>query len=145
MAKKIVPPAAVSKAFEGITWAASRPAVLPHLVEALDCHWGVLVRFHGTEAELIAAGVASPEMFEGIGKSGQKTRLTGSGDHDQYTVKKRRAGWDLEIRTSRDDLCAPTDEYPRPNAWWRKHGGEAQAATAAILARLRATRRVAHG
>lgn len=145
MAKNIVPPAAASKTLGGTKWAASRPAVLVLVVEALDCRWGVLVKFHGTEAELIAAGVAYQEMFEGIGKSGQRTRPTGSGDHDRYTVKKRGGKWDLEIRTHREDSCAPTDEYPRPNAWWRKHGGEAQAATTAILAHLRTTRSVFHG
>jgi|SRR5579859_132950 len=141
MAKPKTPVAAASKALDGITWLASRPAVLPFLIEANVYGWGVLARFHGTEAELIAAGIASAEMFEGMGKSGQRTRETGYGD--RYIVKKRRGKWDLEIHTCREVGGAPSDEYPRPSAWWLKHGGEAQAATAEILARLRATRKQA--
>ena len=91
--------------------------------------------FRGTEAELIVAGVATADMFENIGKSGQRTRETGFGD--KYVVKRRSGKWDLAIYTHSDNTCAPSDEYPRPSAWWLKHGGEAEAEMRKILAGLR--------
>jgi len=135
MAKPKTPGAAESKTLDGITWLASRPAVLPFLIEAKVCGWGVYVTFHGTEAELIAAGLATGDMFENMGKSGQRTRETGYGD--RYIVKKRRGKWDLEIHTCREVGGVPSDEYPQPSAWWLKHGGDAEAETRKILASLR--------
>jgi hypothetical protein len=121
--------------FDGITWVASRPSVLQVLKNVRACSWGVLATFHGTEAELTAAGVADASFFEGIGKSGQKTHDTDSGD--RYVIRRRRGQWDLEIWSYSDNDCAPSDEYPRPSPWWRKHGGEAEAEMRRILAALR--------
>jgi hypothetical protein len=126
--------AAESKTFEGVMWLASRPAVLPFLTNAQKHEWGDLVTFYGTAEELVAAGLAHAGMFD-IGKSGQRTWETEFGD--RYIVRRLRGKWNLEIYTNHENMCAPSDEYPRPTAWWRKHGGEAEAETRRILAGLR--------
>jgi hypothetical protein len=126
---------AESKTLEGITWLASRPAVLPFLVEATAHHWGTLVKFYGSEADLIGAGIATAEMFQ-IGKSGQRLRRFDFGG-DDYTVKRCRGGWDITMRlrdSTYDGL--PTDEYPKPCKWWRDNCAEAEAATSAIIGRF---------
>jgi hypothetical protein len=122
--------------FRGITWIASRPQVLPVLLDVTICPiWGLAVDFHGSEAELIAAGVATADMFEDMGKSGQRTRWDSFGD--QYTVKRRRGEWDLRIAlTTYGSQAPPSDERPGKCPWWIKHGGEAEAVTAEILSRF---------
>jgi len=118
-----------------VIWRASRPEALAVLREISACTWGVHTEFHGTEAELIAAGVATPDMFKGMGKSGQRTRHFSFGD--EYTVKRRRGQWDLTIRTHNyapDGL--PTDEHPAKSNWWKKYCAATGSATAEILARF---------
>jgi hypothetical protein len=46
-----------------------------------------------------------------------------------HVPAQRRGKWDPEIYANRDDTGAPSDEYPQPGAWCRKHGGEAEAET----------------
>jgi hypothetical protein len=109
--------------------------VLPLLTEALDCNWGLLTKFHGTEAELVAAGLVDADIFQNMGASTQRTRETGFGD--RYTINRRRGKWDLSISNNRENTTAPSDEYPRPSAWWKKHGGESEAEMRRILAAFR--------
>jgi hypothetical protein len=122
--------------FDHFTWIASRPQVLPVLKNIAVCPaWGLAIDFHGTDAELIAAGIATADMFEDIGKSRQRTRRDSYGD--QYTVKRRCGKWDLELRLSTEGSQEPpSDERPDKCPWWIKHGSEAEAATAVILARF---------
>ena len=121
---------------EGITYIASRPEVLPVLKGVGETCWGWWLSFHGTEAELIAAGVARSGMFD-IGKSVQRKYLDENGDH--CTLRRRgKNKWDLEYRLhdegSVDSL--PSDVRPEKCPWWIKWGGEAEATTAEILKRF---------
>jgi hypothetical protein len=122
--------------FNRLTWVAARPQVLPVLQDILVCEaWGLLLTFYGTEADLIAAGVVTADAFLDMEKKGQRAQRDSFGD--QYTVKRLRGKWELELRLRADGSQAPpSDERPTKCPWWIKHGGEAEAATAAILARF---------
>jgi len=117
------------------TYLASRPEVLPFLQNAEVFSWGWYVTFHGTEAQLIGAGVATADMFADMGTSGQRSQDDEFGN--RYTVKRRRGKWDLYMLLGSSGTHAlPTDEQPRKCAWWIKHGVEAESASAAILKRF---------
>jgi hypothetical protein len=79
-----------------VIFVAGRPDVLPLVKEVSSQSWGFCVDFHGSRADLISAGVACEEMFEGMGKSGQRTRSDQFGD--QYTIKRRSNSWIIEYR-----------------------------------------------
>ena len=112
--------------FAGASFCASRPEVLP-LLRQIEDHtefWGVFVEFLGTEAELVAAGVAFAEMFATVRKSGKRSARTENGD--KFTVERRAGGrWLLELRLLNEE-----------DGWWEKHGAQAGTATAEILARF---------
>lgn len=117
-----------------VTYIASRPEVLPVLKDLAECNWGWLLTFHGTETELIAAGVASAAMFD-IGKSVQRKYKFDYGDH--CTVRRRGKKWDIDYHLHNEGSDAlPSDEHPDKCPWWIKHGGAAEAATAEILKRF---------
>jgi hypothetical protein len=130
--------------YDGAIFEASRPEVLPYLVNVrADCTYGWHVEFHGTAAELVAAGVATADLFE-IGKSGQRTHRCEFGD--QYIVKRERGKWTLSIKIV-EEMRWPDDSTLDPNCqgyankgdrkrWLAQGGAEAEATTAAILARL---------
>jgi hypothetical protein len=124
--------------FEGVTFIASRPEVLPLLTRAAatknNC---MFVAFRGTEAELIGAGLATAETFQ-VGKSGQMRRDNGFGD--RVTVIRRRHSCVLKMLLSEHGECGVPCDDPvenRRNAqWWAKWGGAAEASTADILKRF---------
>jgi hypothetical protein len=114
---------------------ASRPEILAVLQNAEVMAWGWYLTFHGSEAALVRAGIATADMFADMGKSTQRSRDDEFGN--RYTVMRRRGEWDLHLKLdAKGTYALPTDEQPRKCAWWVKHGGEAEAATAAILARF---------
>jgi hypothetical protein len=122
------------------TFRASRTDVLLVLKRAQITHWGWLVEFRGTAAELIAVGVASPDMFEHLGKCGQKTAWTPYGD--QYTVKKRKAYFELSLSLWKEPRVGdPSDPRLQQSVWWREHGAEIDAEVANALARMRRPRK----
>jgi hypothetical protein len=121
-----------SKLFDGVIWKGEH-VILALLTNARRCAWGCFAEFHGTAEELIAAGIATCDMFEGLGKSRQRTCRT---EYGECTVKPRRGKWDLEMRTFEDEMATPTDESSRSRKWWAKHGAEAEAETRKILAAL---------
>lgn len=122
-----------------VTFVASRPGVLACLknVEISQTWRGWCLTFRGTEAELIAAGIATVETFQGVGAHvGAQLKRQDEFDND-ITVYRRRGSWILELRTdSEGSGCPPSDEQPRKCSWWIKHGGKAEAATAKILKRF---------
>jgi hypothetical protein len=123
-------------AFDGVTFLASRPEVLAGLerVSADENSW--VLTFRGTEAELVAAGLATAAMFQGLSKEGN-TRTQPDEYSNDVTVTRRRHGWKLRLIVRSDGPYAgPTDEKPGKCKWWIKHGREARAATAEILKRF---------
>jgi hypothetical protein len=127
--------------FEGVTFIASRPEVLPLLtLAAATKNNRMFVAFRGTEAELIGAGLATAETFQ-VGKSGQMRRDNGFGDH--ITVIRRRHSWILQMLLSDHGKCGvPCDdpvENRRTAQWWAKWGAAAEAATVDILKRFART------
>jgi len=118
---------------------ASRPDVLLVLKSAQVLQWGWLVECEGTPDELIAAGVASPDMFENLGKTGQKTDWTPYAN--QYYVKKRKNGrFDLELRIY-PECCDLSDPRTQATLWWRQHGAEVDAEVVSALKRMRLSRK----
>jgi hypothetical protein len=121
----------------GVQWLASRPGILAVLKDIKFLQsFGLLVEFCGTESELIAAQVATPETFHNPGKNGQRFRYDGHGD--QYTVERRGAKWDLKLFISAwGSHSIPCDDRPRGDEpWWTVHGAVASTVTAEILAKL---------
>jgi hypothetical protein len=123
--------------FGGVQWVASRPGVLAVLkdIKFLEC-FGLLVELQGTESELIAAQVATAEIFLNIGQGGQHLGYDCHGD--QYTVSRRGAKWDLRLFiTAWGARGIPCDDRPLGDEpWWAMHGALASAVTAEILAKL---------
>ena len=118
-----------------VTYIASRPEVLATLKEITETNWGWWLGFQGTEAELIAAGVATSAMFD-IGKSVQRKYEDEYGDC--CTLRRRgKKKWDLEYELhSEGSGGPPSDDRPGKCPWWIKWGGEAEATTAEILKRF---------
>lgn len=62
-----------------------------------QCHatpWGICGQYRGTQADLVAAGVAASYMFEDMGRSGVRTRRDEFGD--RYIVRRQAQGvWSL--------------------------------------------------
>jgi hypothetical protein len=121
----------------GVQWVASRPGILTVLkdIKFLQC-FGLLVELQGTQSELIAAQVATADMFLKPGKGGQRLGYDCHGD--QYTIKRHGAKWDLRLFISAwGTHGVPCDDRPQGDEpWWSEHGAVASAATAEILARL---------
>jgi hypothetical protein len=118
---------------------ASRPDVLLVLKSAQVLQWGWLVECEGTPEQLIAAGVASPDMFENLGKTGQKTDWTPYAN--QFYVKKRKNGrFDLELRMY-PECCDLSDPRVLATVWWRQHGAEVDAEVVSALKRMRRPRK----
>ena len=124
--------------FERTAFAAARPEVLPLLVEASAHEWGMLAKFRGTEADLIAAGLATPDQFQGVGEKVMAQKLLPDVYGNHCTVKRRGRGtWDLTIRTSEAPYYGDVDdETTRKGKWWRENGPGVEAATVEILARF---------
>jgi hypothetical protein len=123
----------VRDGLEFVTLNVARPQVVPVLHSAGT--GGGFFEFHGTEQELVAAGVATAAMFENFGESKQRTRTGEFGD--TWKLTRRRGVWILELMMDNgcmDDI--PSDRNPEGTKWWAKHGGKAEAATAAILERF---------
>jgi hypothetical protein len=117
---------------------AARPDVLLVLKFAGAMAWGWLVEFAGTETELIAAGVATADMFQNLGKSGQKTADTPYGD--RYKVRRRIKGrFELELRLL-PELGDLSDPRMQATVWWRQHAAEVDAEVAGALERMRRPR-----
>jgi hypothetical protein len=123
--------------FGGVHWVASRPGVLVVLkdIKFLQC-FGLLVELQGTESELIAAQVATAEIFRNARKGSQHLGYDCHGD--QYTVSRRGAKWDLRLFiTAWGTRGIPCDDRPLGDeVWWTVHGARASVVTAEILARL---------
>jgi hypothetical protein len=126
---------AESKTLEGIAWLTSRPGLLP-LLQHVAVRQGVFAcTFDGTEQELIAAGVATIELFQSVGKSQTKVGTDEFGD--QLYLNRRRGNWHLTRRLSEDGHYAcPTDENQLATRWGKKHAPALEAATASILGRF---------
>lgn len=120
---------------------AARSDVLLVLKRASSTPYGMYVEFQGTEAELIAASVASADMFQDIGKSGQRTASTAFGD--RYELRKRAKGrFDLTLYLSEESRCGdPSEKRTQGTVWWRAHGAEVEAQVADALERMRQPRR----
>jgi hypothetical protein len=118
-----------------VDYIVSRPEVLPVLKKLHEADWGWWLTFRGTEAELIAAGVARAEMFE-IGKSVQRKYEDMFGD--RCTVRRRgKKAWEVEYQLSKEIQDAlPTDDEPQKSDWWTKHCSATETATAEILKRF---------
>jgi hypothetical protein len=123
--------------FGGVQWIAARPGILVVLkdIKILQC-FGLLVELRGTEAELIAAEVATAETFNNPGKSGQRLGYDCHGD--QYTIGRRGTKWDLRLFiTAWGTQGIPCDDRPLGDEpWWTVHGAAASTVTAEILAKL---------
>jgi hypothetical protein len=123
--------------FGGVQWVASRPGVLVVLkdIKFLQC-FGLLVELQGTESELIAAQVATTELFRDTGKGSQHLGYDCHGD--QYTISRRGRKWDLRLFiTAWGTHGIPCDDRPLGDEpWWNVHGAVACAATAEILSKF---------
>lgn len=120
------------------TFRAARPDVLLVLKFAGVMQWGWRVEFAGTQAELIATGIATPDMFENLGKSGQKTAETSFGDH--YKVRRRAKGrYELDL-SLRPELCDLSDPRVQSTLWWQKHAVAVDDEVTQALNRMRRPR-----
>ena len=89
-------------------FAVSRPEVLEVLIDAFAAHWGYTVYLAGTREQLLAAGVATPDMFTSFGKTGVRTAADGYGD--QWTIQRRARGrFELTLRTYYGDGAQEID------------------------------------
>jgi hypothetical protein len=117
---------------------AARLDVLLVLKFAGVMQWGWLLKFAGTETELIAAGVATADMFRDLGKSGQKTADTPFGD--RYQVRRRVKGrYEIELRLM-PKLCDLSDPRTQATLWWRQHAPAVEAEVAHALEEMRRPR-----
>jgi hypothetical protein len=119
-----------------VTWIASRPSVLPMLKEVSSPQWGTFLNFFGSREELISAGLASPEMFENIGK----VQKSGTDDFgNRYTLRRRKGIWELDLRIDGEGYRDPiplADDSKAAQCWWEKYGQSTMAETAEILSRF---------
>jgi hypothetical protein len=90
---------------EGRTFAASRPAILPVLrgVSAMDRGWHVC--FRGTQDELMAAGVAFPEMFDDLRVKRSRSDEFG----DSYDITREKSGRFKVERWLRAETCTEVE------------------------------------
>ena len=83
---------------------ATRPDVLRLVVEYNpECPWGHFIEFEGTQAELIDAGVAAPEMFNRLG-----TEWVSSGPDEfgcKFTLERHREDRFRLMRFLMDHPC----------------------------------------
>jgi hypothetical protein len=96
--------------------------------------WGDYFEFEGTREDLIAAGLATPDMFENMGVSGVRKRHLEFGD--SATVSRRPKGrWRLSMSIS-EEITDAMDEHPRVRKakWWLAHGPESIAIVEKIIA-----------
>jgi len=124
---------------EPIRFLLRKPVVRAVLCNAQIESWGWWVTFRGTQEQLIAASVATPEMFENLGKSGVRTAPTGYGD--QYTIKRRKAYYELQISTGAGEIYGDIAE-PKVRKYqiWRNHGTQIEAIVAGAIAKARSTK-----
>jgi hypothetical protein len=123
--------------FGGVQWIATRPRILVVLRDIKFCQsFGLLVELCGTESELIAAEVATAEIFHGARKYGERTCSDSHGD--QFTLRYRAGKWELRLLINAwGTRGIPCDEHPGGNQpWWTEHGAQAATVTAEILAKL---------
>lgn len=110
------------------------PAVLPVLKHAEDCGYHWLLEFEGTQAELLAAGIAEPFMFEITTKTGSKTDSDEFGD--KYQIRRRPKGIFALTRwffpTDATDPMCPKQQ--RLNLW-KLHGASVVALVDEAIAR----------
>jgi hypothetical protein len=118
--------------FRSGTFRALRPGILPYLVDIGVCPWGWWIEFHGSAAELVAAGLGPAELFE-IGRSGERTTRGEFGD--KYIVKRVRGKWTLTMYVRE---IAEIESWPS-GTWLKNGGAEAEAATADIVKRFAPT------
>jgi hypothetical protein len=114
-------------------FAVSRPEVLEVLVDASAHHWGYVVELAGTREQLLAAGVATPDMFASRGKTGMRTACDEYGN--QWTIQRRARGrFKLTLRTFYGDGAEEIDgKYFRSLVGWREHGAAVEAEVAKAL------------
>jgi hypothetical protein len=124
-------------------FAVGRLKVTPFLTDAEVMPWGWFVRFAGAEEDLVRSGVATPYMFEGLSKTGNKTAPTEFGD--QFHVRRRPKGrFELEIFLHPEPAYGdPGDPCTQKAVWWRRHGAEVDAVVGNALERMRKPRREA--
>jgi hypothetical protein len=123
------------------TFLASRPEVLEFLVDVRAYDWGYHATFSGTREQLLAAGVATEDMFLKFGKSGVRSATNEYGDY--WTIQRRAKGrFELAIRTSNQDAADDMESksFLRCLAW-REHGDAVQAEVAQAMERKRRTRK----
>jgi len=101
-------------------------------------HWGWYIECAGTQEQLIAAGVASIEMFEDFGKS-RRQRASEGEFGDEITVRRRpKQQWTVELRVHECLLCDPLDEQYRKLKCFRDSVPAAITAVDEILRSMRA-------
>ena len=123
--------------FGGVHWIASRPRLVEVLKDIKICQsYGLLVILQGTESQLIAAEVATPDLFMSIGRYSERTRCDVHGD--QLTMKYSAGKWDVRLFISAWGTHGiPCDEHPLGDqTWWTVHGAVASKLTTQILTKL---------
>jgi hypothetical protein len=123
--------------FGGVHWIASRPLLVAVLKDIKFCQsYGLLVVLQGTETQLIAAEVATPDLFKGISRYSERTCHDAHGD--QLTMKYSAGKWDVRLFISAWGARGiPCDEHPLGDQpWWTVHGAIASNVTTQILSKL---------
>ena len=122
-------------------FAVGRPKITPFLTDAEVMPWGWLVKFAGAEEDLVRIGVASPDMFQDLSKTGRKTAPTEFGD--QFHVRRRPKGrFELELFLHLEPAYGdPEDPRTQKAVWWRKHGAEVDAVVGNALELMRKPRK----
>lgn len=102
--------------------------------------WGICGEYRGAQADLIAAGVAAPYMFEDIGKSGTRTRRDEFGD--RYIVRRRAQGvWHLTRFIDPDQPSADiTENRCADRKWYREAKARVDQAMNDIMTRIQSRR-----
>jgi hypothetical protein len=124
--------------FGGVQWIASRPRLVEVLKDVKICQsYGLLVVLQGTESQLIAAEVATPDLFMGISRYSERTHCDAHGD--QLTMKYSAGKWDVRLFISAWGARGiPCDEHPLGDQpWWTVHGAIASNVTTQILSKLK--------
>jgi hypothetical protein len=107
---------------------ASRPAVLPLVCNVTVCDWGYAVTLCGTAEQLVSAGLATPDLFDGLAKNRRRTVRDSNGD--DITIRRRSHDYLLGLCLNHE-VFSPVD---RPQ--WRKELASLQATVDEILRRF---------
>ena len=120
------------------TFAVARPELLEVLQRAEALHWGYHIDCAGTREQLLAAGVATADMFEHLGKSGTRTA---NAEYGNWTMQRRAAGrFELTIRAREADSAEHigTRRF-QALKYWQEHASAVDAEVADALQRIRRT------